>query len=84
MKEVILTEQEKLLELERKRKKEIQHYLKIGVTAFLTFCSCILFFFFMYRNEQFSEAFDSSRANYYWLGDCLSFDTSTEVFTNAY
>ncbi|MBR4026671.1 MAG: AI-2E family transporter [Lachnospiraceae bacterium] len=30
----------------------------MGVTAFLTFCSCILVFFFMYRNKQFSEAFD--------------------------
>ena len=53
-----MTEQEKSLDLEKKRKKEIQHYLKMGVTAFLTFCSCILVFFFMYRNKQFSEAFD--------------------------
>uniref|UniRef100_UPI0040574564 AI-2E family transporter n=1 Tax=Agathobacter sp. TaxID=2021311 RepID=UPI0040574564 len=49
-----MTEQEKLLEKDKQRRREWNRLGKIGVTAFLTFASCILFFFFIFRYDQFS------------------------------
>ena len=47
-----MTEQENLLKKNNKKSKEWNHLWKIGLTAFLTFASCILFFFFLFRYEQ--------------------------------
>lgn len=49
-----MTEQEKLLEKDKKRRREWNNLRRIGITAFLTFASCILFFFFVFRYDQFS------------------------------
>ena len=54
-----MTEQEKLLEKDKKRRHEWNRLRKIGITAFLTFASCILFFFFVFRYDQFSAAVDT-------------------------
>ncbi len=53
-----MTEQEKLLEKDKKRRREWNNLRRIGITAFLTFASCILFFFFVFRYDQFSAAID--------------------------
>lgn len=47
-----MTEQENLLKKDNKKRKEWNYLWKIGVTAFLTFASCILFFFFIFRYKQ--------------------------------
>lgn len=47
-----MTEQENLLKKDNKKIKEWNHLWKFGVTAFLTFASCILFSFLIFRYEQ--------------------------------
>lgn len=49
-----MTEQEKLLEKDKRRRREWNNLRRIGITAFFTFASCILFFFFVFRYDQFS------------------------------
>lgn len=54
-----MTEQEKLLEKDKRIRREWNHLCRIGITAFLTFAGCILFFFFVFRYDQFSAAIDT-------------------------
>lgn len=50
-----MTEQENLLKKDNKKRKEWNHLWKFGVTAFLTFASCILFFFFIFRYKEVAD-----------------------------
>lgn len=50
---IILKEQEKNTKVEKKASWD--HYVKIGVTAFLTVAACIIFFFVLYRFDIISS-----------------------------
>lgn len=43
------------LDSQKNRHEERQHYIRIGVTAFLTVVCCILFFFFLWRFQGFAD-----------------------------
>ena len=49
-----MTELDKTNEVSKKKKNEWGHYLRIGVTFFLTFAACIIFFFLVFRFEEIS------------------------------
>jgi len=49
-----LAELDKTNEVSKKKKNEWSHYLRIGVTFFLTFAACIIFFFLVFRFEEIS------------------------------
>ncbi len=49
-----MSEQEKIIEREKKKGHSWNHYFKIGVTAFLTVAACIIFFFVLFRWESIS------------------------------
>lgn len=53
-----MSEQEKNVQLGTKKRDSWDHYLKIGVTVFLTVAACILFFFMIYRWEEISKIVD--------------------------
>jgi len=44
-----LKEQEKVTKVEKKKKESWDHYVKMGVTAFVTVAACITFFFVLFR-----------------------------------
>lgn len=44
-----MKEQEKVTKVEKKKKDSWDHYIKMGVTAFVTVAACITFFFVLYR-----------------------------------
>lgn len=48
----ILKEQEKIVKTEKKKKDSWDHYIKTGVTAFVTVAACITFFFALYRFDE--------------------------------
>ena len=50
-----MTELDKTTEVGKKKKAEWGHYLKIGVTFFITFAACILFFFVVFRFDQIAK-----------------------------
>lgn len=51
----ILKEQEKIIKTEKKKKDSWDHYVKMGLTAFLTVAACITFFFVLYRFDTISS-----------------------------
>lgn len=53
-----MSEQEKLVQTEKKKSHSWKHYFRMGVTAFLTVAACITFFFFLYRWGEISKVFD--------------------------
>lgn len=44
-----MKEQEKVTKVEKKKKESWDHYVKMGVTAFVTVAACITFFFVLFR-----------------------------------
>lgn len=50
-----MTEKDNQLEKSKTVKKDEKKYLKMGITAFLTVASCILFFFAIYRMDDISD-----------------------------
>lgn len=52
-----MSEEEKSQEI---KKKEIKNYYKVGLTVFLTFVCCILFFFMILRFEGFAEVWNKA------------------------
>ena len=55
---MILTEQDKKLQMEKKKHHSWKHYFRMGFTAFLTVAACISFFFILYRWSSISAVFD--------------------------
>lgn len=55
---MILTEQDKITPMEKKRHHSWKHYFRTGFTAFLTVAACISFFFMLYRWSAISEVID--------------------------
>ena len=56
---MILTEQEKITQFEKKRHHSWRHYFRIGFTAFLTVTACISFYFMLYRWGEISKVIDT-------------------------
>ncbi len=56
---MILTEQEKVAQFEKKRHHSWRHYFRIGFTAFLTVAACISFYFLLYRWSDISKVIDT-------------------------
>ena len=56
---MILTEQEKITQFEKKRHHSWRHYFRIGFTAFLTVTACISFYFMLYRWGEISQVIDT-------------------------
>ena len=56
---MILTEQEKIAQFEKKRHHSWRHYFRIGFTAFLTVAACISFYFMLYRWAEISQLIDT-------------------------
>lgn len=50
-----MKEQDTIVKGKKREKESWNHYLKIGVTAFLTVAACITFFFTLYRFEKVAE-----------------------------
>lgn len=50
-----MKEQEKNTKKEKNKKESWDHYIKIGITAFVTVALCITFFFFLYRFKEISS-----------------------------
>ncbi|MBQ6845357.1 MAG: AI-2E family transporter [Agathobacter sp.] len=55
---MILTEQDKKTQMEKKRHHSWKHYFRVGVTAFLTVAACISFFFLLYRWSEVAQFLD--------------------------
>ena len=53
-----MTEKDKVNEVKVKKKGEWKPYIKVGVTAFVTIAASILFFFFVFRQEDISQTWD--------------------------
>lgn len=49
-----MSEQEKTIQVEKKKGHPWNHYFKIGVTAFLTVAACIVFYFILFRWDSIS------------------------------
>lgn len=54
----VLKEQEKITKTEKKKKDSWDHYIKIGVTAFVTVAACISFFFLLFRFDAITSLMD--------------------------
>lgn len=72
---MILTEQEKIVQFEKKRHHSWKHYFSIGFTAFLTVAACISFYFMLYRWTEISSFLDtlSSSAQPITIGLVLTY-----------
>ncbi len=56
---MILTEQDRTTQIEKKRHHSWRHYFRLGFTAFLTVAACISFFFMLYRWSEVSNFLDT-------------------------
>lgn len=52
-----LKEQEKITKNDRKKKDSWDHYVKMGLTAFITVAACITFYFMLYRFDTIAALF---------------------------
>lgn len=55
---MILTEQDRATQIEKKRHHSWKHYFRLGFTIFLTVAACISFFFLLYRWSEVSKFLD--------------------------
>lgn len=55
---MILTEQDRATQSEKKRNHSWKHYFRLGFTIFLTVAACISFFFLLYRWSEVSKFLD--------------------------
>lgn len=56
---MILTEQDRAMQIEKKRHHSWKHYFRLGFTAFLTVTACISFFFLLYRWSNVASILDT-------------------------
>jgi len=55
---MILTDQDRTAQIEKKRHHSWKHYFRLGFTIFLTVAACISFFFMLYRWSEVSRVLD--------------------------
>lgn len=56
---MILTEQDRTTQIEKKRHHSWKHYFRVGFTTFLTVAACISFFFLLERWSEVSKFLDT-------------------------
>ena len=56
---MILTEQDRMTQMEKKRYHSWKHYFRIGITAFLTIIACITFYFILERWDKITQVIDT-------------------------
>ena len=56
---MILTEQDRATQIEKKRHHSWKHYFRVGFTTFLTVAACISFFFLIERWSEVSKVLDT-------------------------
>ena len=56
---MILTEQDRITQMEKKRYHSWKHYFRIGITAFLTIAACITFYFILERWDRIAQFIDT-------------------------